>query len=66
MASPLSLDVGYLFYKFQCFPVDDCPAASSDSGVLARGSESTSFYSAILVPIEMVNFYFFISIILSQ
>ena len=34
---------------FQCLPVDDCPAASCDSGVLTRGSESTSFYSAILV-----------------
>ena len=49
MASPLSLDVGYLFGEFQCLPVDDCPVASCDSGVLARGSESTSFYSAILV-----------------
>ena len=48
LASPLSLDVGYLFGEFQCLPVDDCPAASCDSGVLARGSESTSFYSAIL------------------
>ena len=37
--------------EFQCLPVDDCPAASCDSGVLARGSESTSFYSAILVPL---------------
>ena len=36
--------------EFQCLPVDDCPAASCDSGVLARGSESMSFYSAILVP----------------
>ena len=39
------------FGEFQCLPVDDCPAASCDPGVLARGSESTSFYSAILVPI---------------
>ena len=38
------------FGEFQCLPVDDCPAASYDSDVLARGSESTSFYSAILVP----------------
>ena len=44
MASPLSLDVGYLFGEFQCLPVDDCPAASFDSGALARESESTSFY----------------------
>ena len=51
MASPLSLDVGYLFFgEFQCLPVNDCPAASCDSGVLTRGRESMSFYSAILVP----------------
>ena len=49
MASPLSLDVGYLFCEFQCLPVDDCPAASCDSGVLTGGSESMSFYSTILV-----------------
>ena len=41
---------GTLSVELQCPPVDDCPAASHDSGVLARGSESTSFYSAILVP----------------
>ena len=35
--------------EFQCLPVDDCSAVSCDSGVLTRGSESTSFYSAILV-----------------
>ena len=40
---------GIFFGEFQCPPVNDCPAASCDSGVLARGSESTSFYSAILV-----------------
>ena len=38
------------FGELQCLPVDDCPAASCDYGVLPRGSESTSFYSAILVP----------------
>ena len=43
---------GIFFGEFQCLPVDACPAASCDSGVLARGSESTSFYSAILVPIS--------------
>ena len=53
MASPLSLDVGYFFGAFQCLPIDDCLATSCDSGVLARGSESTSFYSAILVPLLM-------------
>ena len=41
---------GIFFGEFQCLHVDDCPTASCDSGVLARGSESTSFYSAILVP----------------
>ena len=38
------------FGEFQCLPVDDYPAASCDSGVLARGNESTSFYSTVLVP----------------
>ena len=41
---------GIVFGEFQCLPVDDCPAASCDSGVPARGSESMSFYSAMLVP----------------
>ena len=39
---------GIFFDEFQCFPVDDCSAISCDSGALARGNESTSFYSAIL------------------
>ena len=39
---------GIFFGEFQCLPVNDCSAVSCDSGVLARGSESTSFYSAIL------------------
>ena len=42
---------GIFFGEFQCLPVDDCRAASCDSGVLTRGSESTSFYSTILVPL---------------
>ena len=41
---------GIFFGEFQCLPVDDYPAAICDSGVLTRGSESMSFYSAILVP----------------
>ena len=41
---------GIFFGEFQCLPVDDCPAASCDSCVLTRRSESMSFYSAILVP----------------
>ena len=40
---------GIIFGEFQCLPVNDCSAVSCDSGVLARGCESTSFYSAILV-----------------
>ena len=39
---------GIFFGKFQCFPVNDCSAVSCDSGALVRGSEHTSFYSAIL------------------
>ena len=39
---------GIFFGEFPCLPVDDCSAFSCDSGVLARGSESTSFYSTIL------------------
>ena len=48
MASPLSLNVWYLFGEFQCLPVSDCLEVSCDSGALARRSEHTSFYSAIL------------------
>ena len=40
---------GIFFGEFQCLPVYDRPAASCDPGVLTRGSESTSFYSAILL-----------------
>ena len=39
---------GIFFGEFQCLPVNGCSAVSCDSGALARGSESTSFYSAIL------------------
>ena len=39
---------GIFFGEFQCLPIDDCSAVSCDSRVLARGSESTSFHSAIL------------------
>ena len=39
---------GIFFGEFQCLPVDDCSAVICDSGALARGSESTSFYFAIL------------------
>ena len=50
----------FLFGEFQCLPVDDCPAASCDSGVLARGSESMSFYSAILLPISQRVVFVFV------
>ena len=36
------------FGEFQCLPDDDFSAVSCNSGALARGSESMSFYSAIL------------------
>ena len=39
---------GIFFGEFQCLLVDDSSAVSCDSGALARGSECTSFYSAIL------------------
>ena len=48
---------GIFFGEFQCLPVDDCPATSCDSGVLARGSESASFYSAILVQGHKFRFF---------
>ena len=39
---------GIFFGEFHCLPARDCSAVSCDSGALARGSERTSFYSAIL------------------
>ena len=46
--------------KFQCLPVNDCSAVSRDSGALARGSESMSFYSTILNQSHYtVNFRYF-------
>ena len=55
MASPLPLDVGYLFGEFQCLPVNDCSAVCCDSGALTRGSESMSFYSTILNQSPLVD-----------
>ena len=59
---------GIFFGEFQCLPVNDCPAASCDYSVLARGSESTSFYSAILVPSLpcCFDYYLFLCTLLSQ
>ena len=45
---------GIFFGEFQCLPVDDRLAVSCDSDVLARGSESTYFYSAILTNLCIV------------
>ena len=60
VASPLCLDVEYHFGEFQCLPVNDCPAAICDSGVLARGSESMSFYSTILVQALLYFIFMFL------
>ena len=46
-ASPLSLDVGYLFGEFQCLPVNDCSAVSCDSSALARGSRVLLYLNPI-------------------
>ena len=62
-ASPLSLDVGYVFGEFQCLPVDDCSAVSGDSGALARGSERTSFSSANLNQSLRPLYFFFLRVI---
>ena len=48
---------GIFFGEFQCLPVDDCSAVSCDAGVLERGSESMSFYSAILNPSNHIVFF---------
>ena len=48
---------GIFFGEFQCLPFDDCSAVSCDSGALARGSESTSFYSAILNQSDLSIFW---------
>ena len=53
---------GILLGEVQGLPVNDCPAASCDSGALARGSESTSFYSTILVnPLIILKLKFLMS-----
>ena len=56
---------GIFFGEFQCLPVDDCPAASCDSGVLTEGNESTSFYSAILVQ-PLTSFNWLLCLILTM
>ena len=53
---------GIVFGEFQCLPVDDCPAASCDSCVLTRGSESMSFYSTILVPKSWITLFWWYSL----
>ena len=49
---------GIYFGEFLWLPVDGCSAVSFDSGVLIRGRESTSFYSAIS---NQSGFIFFIN-----
>ena len=49
--------LGIFFGEFQCLPVDDSSAVSCDSGVLARRSESMSFYSAIFPNIILKMFH---------
>ena len=46
-ASPLPLDVEYIFAVIQHFPVDVCSALSCNFGVLIGEDELTSFYSTI-------------------
>ena len=53
-----------LLGEVQCLPVDDCPADSCDSGALARGSESTSFYSAILVNLSSILIFLLLNLFL--
>ena len=52
---------GIFFGEFQCLPVNDCSAVSCDSHGLARGSESMSFYSAILNP-SSIHALFFVKV----
>ena len=51
---------GICFGEFQCLLVDDYSVISCDSGALTRGSELTSFYSAILNQswVEMSGFLY--------
>ena len=44
--------------EFQYLPVNDCSAVTCDFGVLTRGSERTSFYSAILNQSPPRHMYF--------
>ena len=56
--------LGIFLGEFQCLPVDDCPAASCDSGILARGTESTFFYSTIFIPPYRIFILFLLYFIL--
>ena len=49
-ASPLPLDMGYLFGGIKHSPVNGFSAVSCNFGVLPGEDESMCFYSAILVP----------------
>ena len=48
MASCLSLDMGYLFGRFQHYPVYGCSIAGCDFGALAGGGDCSCLYSIIL------------------
>ena len=47
---------GIFFGEFQGLPVDDCPAASCDSGVLTRGSLFFFLYCKITDTFQSNNF----------
>ena len=54
MVSPLSLDVGYLFFAgFQCLPVDGCSTASCNFGAV---EEDIMVYSHVLIGHSCVFF----------
>ena len=46
---------GIFFGEFQCLLVDDCSAGYCDSSALTRGSEHTSFYSAIFPMVSFIH-----------
>ena len=56
VASPLSLDMGYIFFGgIQHFPADGCSAACCNFGVLTGEDEHTSFYSTIFKAPRILN-----------
>ena len=56
VASPLFLDMGYLFFSgFQQPPVNSFSAPSCTFGVLSGKDEHTSFYSAVYIMSDSCN-----------